>query len=103
MNNQISHWRIYLAEFVGTALLILLGLSVVIFMFGSGSVMADLIPNIKVRQSLTGFIFGSIGASISLTALGKESGAHINPAVTMVFWLFKKIDSQTAFFYVIMQ
>ena len=91
------------AEVTGTALLLMVGLSVVIFMFGSGSPMAELIPSVKVRQVITGFIFGSVGASIALSPLGKISGAHINPAVTMVFWLFKKLQGRLAITYILSQ
>ena len=82
--------KFFIAEFSGTALLLLVGLSIVIFMFGSGSPMAQLIPAVKVRQVITGFLFGSVGASIALSPIGRVSGAHINPAVTMVFWLFQQ-------------
>jgi len=95
--------KFFISEFFGTALLLLVGLSIVIFMFGSGSPMAQLIPEIKVRQVITGFLFGSIGASIALSPIGKLSGAHINPAVTMVFWLFKKIEGRLAITYVLAQ
>jgi aquaporin Z len=91
------------AEVTGTALLLMVGLSVVIFMFGSGSPMAELIPGVKVRQIITGFIFGSVGASIALSPLGKISGAHINPAVTIVFWLFKKLQGRLAITYILSQ
>jgi len=91
------------AEVTGTALLLMVGLSVVIFMFGSGSPMAELIPSIKVRQVITGFIFGSVGASIALSPLGKISGAHINPAVTIVFWLFRKLQGRLAVTYILSQ
>jgi aquaporin Z len=91
------------SEFTGTALLLLVGLSIVIFMFGSGSPMAEIIPNVKVRQSLTGFLFGSVGLFITLSPVGKISGAHINPAVTMVFWLFKKIEGRIAITYILSQ
>lgn len=91
------------AEVTGTALLLMVGLSVVIFMFGSGSPMAELIPGVKVRQVITGFIFGSVGASIALSPLGKISGAHINPAVTIVFWLFKKLQGRLAITYILSQ
>jgi aquaporin Z len=40
---------------------------------------------------------------IALSAVGKESGAHINPAVTMTFWLFRKIDTRTARIYIMGQ
>lgn len=95
--------KFFISEFLGTALLLLGGLSVVIFMFGSGSPMALLIPEIKVRQVITGFLFGSIGASIALSKIGEVSGAHINPAVTMVFWLFRKIEGRLAITYILAQ
>jgi len=99
-NEEKFPWKNFFAELLGTALLLLIGLSLVIFMFGAGSPMASLIPEIKIRQVLTGFLFGSTGALIALSAIGKASGAHINPAVTMVFLLFKKIDSRTAIVYI---
>jgi aquaporin Z len=95
--------KFFIAEFSGTALLLLGGLSLVIFMFGSGSPIAALIPNVKLRQVITGFLFGSIGASIALSPIGKVSGAHINPAVTMVFWLFRKIEGRLAITYILAQ
>jgi aquaporin Z len=72
-------------------------------MFGSGSPMADLIPQVKIRQVITGFLFGSVGASIALSNIGTVSGAHINPAVTMVFWLYRKIEGRLAVTYVLAQ
>ena len=95
--------KFFISEFLGTALLLLGGLSIVIFMFGSGSPMAQLVPSVKLRQVITGFLFGSIGASIALSTIGKVSGAHINPAVTMVFWLFRKIEGRLAITYVLAQ
>jgi aquaporin Z len=81
----------------------LAGLSVVIFMFGDGSRMARAIPSVALRQTITGFLFGCIGATIALSAVGKESGAHINPAVTLGFWLMRKIDARTAIGYLVAQ
>jgi aquaporin Z len=95
--------KFFASEFFGTALLLMAGLSIVIFMFGNGSPMAQLIPAVKVRQAITGFLFGSIGASIALSPIGKVSGAHINPAVTMVFWLFRKIEGRLAITYILAQ
>ena len=95
--------RLYLAEFLGTAVLLLVGLSIVIFMFGDGSPAAAWIPNIKLRQFVTGGLFGSTGAAIALSWVGRESGAHINPAVTLAFWMARKIDARTALGYVAAQ
>jgi aquaporin Z len=103
MDSKSSPFQLFLAEFIGTGLLLLVGLSLVIFMFGAGSPIAEIIPSVTARRIITGFLFGGWGATISLTNIGKVSGAHINPAVTLVFWIFKKIDSQSALYYVLGQ
>ena len=94
-------WRKLVSEVVGTAILVFGGLSVVIVMFGRGSPMEQMLPSVTGRRAVTGFLFGSIGAMIALSRVGKESGAHINPAVTLGFWLMQKLDTRTALGYVI--
>jgi aquaporin Z len=96
-------WRVFVSELIGTALLLLGGLSVVIFMLGDGRPMARATPSVALRQTITGFLFGCVGATIALSAVGKESGAHINPAVTLGFWLMRKIDARTAIGYLVAQ
>jgi aquaporin Z len=98
-----SFWRLFLSEAIGTALLLLIGLSLVIVMFGAGSPMAHLLPSEKLRQVITGFLFGSTGGLIAVSALGKESGAHLNPVVTLAFWLMHKLDARVAVGYAIAQ
>lgn len=96
-------WQPILAEFIGTGLLLLLGLSLVIFMFGEGTPAAGLIPDRKVRQSITGFIFGCVGSGIAVSPLGRVSGAHINPVVTLGFRLLGKLDMRTTIGYIVAQ
>jgi aquaporin Z len=102
-SKQPFPWRKFWAEVAGTALLLLLGLSLVIFMYGSGNPVERFIPELWVRRIISGFIFGGIGALIAISPLGKESGAHINPVVTMAFWFFGKIESKVAIIYVVAQ
>jgi aquaporin Z len=96
-------WWTFIAEFAGTGLLLLVGLSLVTFMFGAGSPMAGFIPSVTLRRIITGFLFGGTGALIALSHLGKKSGAHINPVVTMAFRLYGKIDARTAAVYILGQ
>jgi aquaporin Z len=96
-------WRLFAAELCGTAVLVLVGLSIVILMFGAGSPIAQLLPDEGARRLVTGFLFGTTGALIALSPVGKESGAHINPVVTLGFWLMGKLDAPIAVGYVFAQ
>ncbi len=96
-------FKIYLSEMAGTGLLVMIGLSFVIIDFGSGSKIVMLIPDSGLRRLITGFLFGLTGALIAVSPFGRESGAHINPVVTMAFYLKKKIRASHAAGYVVFQ
>ena len=97
------HPRLYLSEFLGTAILVLVGLSVVIVFFGDGSLLASLLPSAALRRFLAGALFGTTGALIAISPLGRISGAHINPSVTFAFWLEKKIAWRDALGFILAQ
>src|SRR5215510_14986950 len=91
------------SEFIGTALLIALGLSVVIFINGDGSAIKEWIPDSSSRRYITGFLFGSIGCLITLSPVGKISGAHINPTVSFAFFLKRRMSFQHMLCFIISQ
>jgi aquaporin Z len=99
-NDLCIPWALFVSELIGTALLVLVGLSLVIFMFGTGTPMSHLIPNEALRRTITGFLFGTTGACIALSTVGKVSGAHINPVVTLGFRLMGKLDLRTTLGYI---
>jgi aquaporin Z len=103
MNDRSFPWLLFGSELVGTALLVAAGLSVVILDFGQGSPVVHLLPSAPWRRLITGFLFGTTGALIALSPLGKESGAHINPVVTVAFWLVGKLRARYVLGYVIAQ
>jgi aquaporin Z len=96
-------WTLFLAEFAGTALLVAVGVSIVILDFGQGSPVAALLPDPGLRRLMTGFLFGATGASIAVSPLGKTSGAHINPVVTLAFWTKGKMTARHALGYMFAQ
>ena len=102
-NDRRIPWALFASELIGTAVLVLVGLSLVIFMFGAGTPMARLIPGEGLRRLITGFLFGTTGACIALSPVGKVSGAHINPVVTLGFRLMGKLDLQTTLGYIAAQ
>jgi len=95
--------RALLAEFIGTALLVLVGLSIVIFDFGAGSPLTRIVPDAGLRRVLTGFLFGTTGALIAVSWVGKASGAHINPVVTLAFLIMGKMSAARATGYMLAQ
>jgi len=97
------HPKMYASELLGTALLVFLGLSIVIALWGRGAPLASLPIPEGVRRLLTGFLFGTVGAAIAFSPIGKMSGAHINPAVTFAFWLEGKLQWRDASFYSLAQ
>lgn len=96
-------WQTYVSEFVGTALLIGVGISFVILNFGDGSPVATWLPNAGLRRAITGFLFGSTGALIAVSPVGKISGAHINPVVTLAFHLKGKLARRDSMNYILAQ
>jgi aquaporin Z len=95
--------KLLLSEAIGTALLLFFGLSIVIFNWGEGSVVAKMIPSQGARRLITGFLFGTVGCLVTLSPVGKWSGAHINPAVSLAFWLAGKMNSYTMLRYIAAQ
>jgi glycerol uptake facilitator-like aquaporin len=88
--------RKYTAEFIGTALL----LATVV---GSG-IMAEALAGGNVAIALLGNTLptGAI-LVVLITMLGPISGAHFNPAVTLVFILRREINARDGVAYVIAQ
>jgi aquaporin Z len=101
-DNHSVLWRLCVSEMTGTALLIAVGLSVVIADFGP-DVILRLLPPAGLRRLVTGFLFGATGAIIAVSPVGKTSGAHINPIVTLAFLLEGKMPATRALAYVVAQ
>ena len=88
---QHSHAPEYVAEFLGTACMVFFGLSAVVFDFGAGLPMERWIPDPSQRLLLTGLCFAGTGSLVAISPLGRLSGGHINPSVSLAFWLYGKM------------
>jgi aquaporin Z len=56
-----------------------------------------------LRRVLMGLAMGTTAVAIIFSPLGKRSGAHFNPAVTLTFWRLKKVESADALAYIAFQ
>ncbi len=97
------HPELYLAEFIGTGLLVFVGLSIVIALWAEGGPLLGLPIGPVARRVVTGLLFGGVGATIAFSPLGRISGAHINPAMTLAFWFHGKILWREAASYMLAQ
>jgi aquaporin Z len=96
-------WPHWFAELIGTALLVAVGCSIVILDFGASSPVTAVLPDAGARRAITGFLFGCVGGLIAVSPVGVVSGAHINPVVTLAFWLEGRMRGGVALGYVLAQ
>jgi len=97
------HWAEYGAELLGTAFLIFVGLSAVVFDFAKGLPLSNLLPDASLRRLITGLIFAGSGSLVALSPFGKLSGAHINPSVSLAFWAHGKMKHIDLIGYIVAQ
>ena len=85
----------YLAEMVGTMVLVLMGCGVAV------SLGCDPVNNIPAVVG-TALAFGLAVVAMAYT-IGGISGCHINPAITLGCWLTKRIGAKDAILYMVFQ
>lgn len=98
-----DHLPEYLAEVAGTALMMLIGVGAIALMWASVSPVPGWIESPDLRRLLTGMMFAGGATLVVVSPLGQRSGGHLNPAVTLAFWLKGNIPTIDAVWYVIAQ
>lgn len=98
-----SHWPEYLIEaaLLGLFMVSASGFTILLEYPGSPAVAA--LPDAFVRRMLIGIAMGLTAVALILSPMGKRSGAHFNPAVTLAFWRLGKVQPWDAVFYVVAQ
>ena len=98
-----SHWPEYLIEgwALGTFMLSACVFAT-LFDYPNSSV-HRLLPDADLRRVLTGVAMGLTAVAIIYSPLGKRSGAHMNPAVTLTFLRLGKVARWDALFYILAQ
>ena len=89
-----KHWEEYASEMLGTAFLLFCMVGAIAFLFGSSAFLPRLIPSSALRLLLVGLLLGGAGGLVALTPPGRLSGAHLNPATSLGFWVLGKMHGR---------
>jgi len=98
-----QHWPEYLMEAGELGLFMISACLFTALLEYPGSAAIRLIPSSFARTALIGLAMGATAVAINFSPWGKQSGAHMNPAITMTFFRLKKIQPWDVVFYLIAQ
>ena len=98
-----DHWPEYLCEAAELGLFMISAGLFTILLWYPKSPVPTFIPSEFIRRMLTGIAMGSTAITLIFSPLGKRSGAHFNPAVTLTFWRLGKVKNWDTVFYVVAQ
>jgi aquaporin Z len=97
------HWPEYLMEGAELAIFMLAASLFGTLLFYVHSPVLRSLPSLAPRLILMGVAMGVTAIAIILSPMGRRSGAHFNPAVSITFLFLGKMHRLDALFYVIAQ
>jgi aquaporin Z len=97
-----SHWPEYALEALEVALLMTSACLIGVALLHPASPLVQGIDS-ALRRALTGIAMGLTVLGLIHSPMGRRSGAHMNPAVTLVFWRLGKVAGWDAAFYMMAQ
>ena len=97
------HWPEYTMEAIELGLFMLSACIFSVVIFHPASFLNDWLETDLMRRLLMGLAMGTTAIAIIFSPMGKRSGAHFNPAVTLVYLTLKKIKPWDAAFYTLFQ
>jgi aquaporin Z len=103
LNALKRHWPEYLMEAAGLGIFMVSASVFTILLYHPASTALRVLPEEFPRRVLMGLAMGLTALGIIYSPWGKQSGAHLNPAVTLTFFRLGKVAPWDAVFYVIAQ
>src|ERR1043166_2016764 len=98
-----EHWPEYLMEASELGLFMISACAFTVLLYHPASPVTQEIQNEVIRRVLMGVAMGSTAIALIFSPLGKRSGGHFNPSVTLTFFRLGKIKPWDAAFYALFQ
>ncbi len=98
-----THWPEYLMEASELCLFMISACAFTVLLYHPASPIAQGIQNEVIRRVLMGVAMGSTAVALIFSPLGKRSGAHFNPSVTLTFFRLGNIKGWDTVFYILFQ
>jgi aquaporin Z len=103
LNALKRNWSLYIFEGAELAIFMISACVFTVFLFDPSYPALRILPNAVIRRILMGLAMGITAVLIIHSPLGKRSGAHFNPAITLTYLRLGKIAMWDAIFYVAFQ
>jgi aquaporin Z len=97
------HWPEYLMEATELGAFMISACVFTTVLFHPESPLVAAVPDPTVRRVLMGFAMALTAVGIIYSPLGKRSGAHFNPSLTLTYLRLAKVAPADALFYVLAQ
>jgi len=97
------HWQEYLMEAGGLGAFMVSACLVTVLLEHPASEIHRAVDSTLLRRALAGVAMGLTALGLITSPWGQRSGAHMNPAVTITYWMLGKIAAWDAFSYVFAQ
>ncbi|MCI0408791.1 MAG: aquaporin, partial [Acidobacteria bacterium] len=98
-----NHYPEYLMEAAALALFMFSASCFTTLLEHPQSPLRQAFPDAMQRRVYMGLAMGLTAVSIIYSPWGRQSGAHMNPAVTLTFFRLGKVEPYDALFYVLSQ
>ena len=103
MNALRRHYPEYLMEAAELGIFMISASVVTALLEYPASPLRSVIVDPLLRRCIIAIAMGLTAIAIIYSPWGKQSGAHINPVVTLTFWRLGKIQRWDAIFYIVAQ
>jgi glycerol uptake facilitator-like aquaporin len=87
---------VWLSEFAATAILLLVMVTLFRHLFGAGGFLAHTVSSPGGRLAVDAVVSGATVGLLIVSPFGRRSGGHMNPAVSVAFWLMGALPGRDA-------